>query len=295
MTTDSYIPQLGAGSALGRSIRLRRLFGEDGKAVVVALDQAVPRGVAPRLAAIRDTWAQIDAGEPDAVTVSKGIAATLFGGRGRSRPRILKASTFSVEFHLTYDATVASVDEAVRLGADAVAVGISAGSSVQAQMLEMLSRVTERAAELGLPTVCHAYPSGELWGDRKGSAPAYPYDTLTVKGSVESVLYAARAAAECGVDIIKTWYTGSAESFREVVDGTPGLVMVAGGAKLDTDLEVLQFAESVVDAGAAGLTIGRNVWGAADPAGMVKALRAIVHEGVSASEAARSHLIATTA
>lgn len=281
MTTDSYVPQLGAGSALGRSIRLRRLFGEDGKAVVVALDQAVPRGVAPRLAAIRDTWAQIDAGEPDAVTVSKGIAATLFGGRGRSRPWILKASTFSVEFHLTYDATVASVDEAVRLGADAVAVGISAGSSVQAQMLEMLSRVTERAAELGLPTVCHAYPSGELWGDRKGS--------------VESVLYAARAAAECGVDIIKTWYTGSTESFREVVDGTPGLVMVAGGAKLDTDLEVLQFAESVVDAGAAGLTIGRNVWGAADPAGMVKALRAIVHEGVSASEAARSHLIATTA
>lgn len=281
MTINAYMPQLGAGSGLGRSIRLRRLFGDNGRAVVVALDQAVPRGVAPRLAAIQDTWSQIDAGGPDAVTVSKGIAASLFGGSGRPRPWILKASTFSVDFHLTYDATVASVDEAVRLGADAVAVGISAGSSVQAQMLEMLSRVTERAAELGMPTVCHAYPSGELWGDRKGSE--------------ESVLYAARAAAECGVDIIKTWYTGSTESFRNVVDGTPGLVMVAGGKKLDTDLEVLQFAQSVVDAGAAGLTIGRNVWGADNPTAMVKALRAIVHDGVSATEAARTHLDAVTA
>jgi class I fructose-bisphosphate aldolase len=276
--TDNYLPQLGAGSALGRSIRLRRLFGEDGKAVVVALDQAVPRGVVPRLAAIRDTYSQIDAGGPDGVTVSKGIAATLFSGSGRPRPWILKASTFSVDFHATYDATVATVDEAVRLGADAVAVGISAGSSVQAQMFEMLAAVTARASEVGMPTVCHAYPSGEMWGDRKGSA--------------ESVLYAARAASELGVDIIKTWYTGSTESFSKVVDGTPGLVMVAGGAKLDNDLAVLELAESAVDAGAAGLTIGRNVWGADDPAGMVKALKAIVHNGTSASEAARAHLTA---
>ena len=143
-------------------------------------------------------------------------------------------------------------------------------------MLEMLSNVVEEAHKWGLPVVCHAYPSGELWGDRKGSA--------------ESVLYAARAAAEVGVDIIKTWYTGSTESFREVVDGTPGLVMVAGGAKLDTDLEVLQFAESVVDAGAAGLTIGRNVWGADNPTGMVRALRAVVHDGQSATDAVRAHL-----
>jgi len=279
-STLPFTPSFGATSALGRSIRLRRLFGEDGRAVVVALDQAVPRGVAPRLAAISETWAQISAGEPDAVTVTKGIAPVLFDA-GRPSPWILKASSFSVDFHLHHDATIASVDEAVRLGADAVAVGISAGSSQQAQMLEMLARVTERAAELGLPTVCHAYPSGELWGDRKGSA--------------ESVLYAARAASELGVDIIKTWYTGSVESFRQVVDGTPGLVMVAGGAKLDSDLEVLQFAESVVDAGAAGLTIGRNVWGADDPTGMVRALRAIVHDGRSATEAAQAHLAAQPA
>lgn len=280
MTGTPFLPSVGATSALGRAIRLRRLFGEDGRAVVVALDQAIPRGVAPQLAAIGETWRKIEQGGPDGVTVTKGTAAALFSGPGKPRPWILKASTFSVDFHLTYDASIASVDEAVRLGADAVAVGISAGSSTQPQMLEMLAGVTERAAGVGLPTVCHAYPSGELWGDRKGSE--------------ESVLYAARAAAELGVDIIKTWYTGSTESFRRVVEGTPGLVMVAGGAKLDSDLEVLELAQSVVDAGAAGLTIGRNVWGSSDPARLVAALKAVVHDGLSARDAAAAHLSGAT-
>lgn len=264
---------IGVTSALGRTIRLRRLFGTTGKALVVALDQAVPRGVAPQLARIQDTYHSVKAGSPNAITVTRGIGASLLANDPEPLPWILKASSFSVDFHPTLDVTIGSVDDAVRLGADAVAVGISAGSSVQPQMLEMLAATVERAAAVGMPTVCHAYPSGELWGDRKGS--------------VESVLYAARAAAELGVDVVKTWYTGSTESFAQVVAGTPALVMVAGGAKADTDLEVLEMAEKVMQAGAAGLTFGRNVWGAEDPAKMITALRAIVHEGVSASVAAK--------
>lgn len=263
----------GVTSALGRSIRLRRLFGTTGKALVVALDQAVPRGVAPQLARIEETYRSVKAGNPNAITVTRGIGATLLGNDPEPLPWILKASSFSVDFHQTFDATIGSVSDAIRLGADAVAVGISAGSSVQPQMLEMLAATVERAAEVGMPTVCHAYPSGELWGDRKGST--------------ESVLYAARAAAELGVDIVKTWYTGSTESFSQVVAGTPALVMVAGGAKADTDLEVLEMAEKVMQAGAAGLTFGRNVWGANDPTRMITALRAIVHEGVPASVAVK--------
>lgn len=262
----------GVTSGLGRAIRLRRLFGTSGKALVVALDQAVPRGVAPQLAGIEQTYQAVKAGNPNAITVTRGIGGSLLAGDPQPLPWILKASSFSVDFHPTIDATIGSVDDAVRLGADAVAVGISAGSSVQPQMFEMLTAVVERAAEVGMPTVCHAYPSGELWGDRKGSA--------------ESVLYAARAAAELGVDVVKTWYTGSSQSFAEVVAGTPALVMVAGGAKADTDRDVLEMAESVMQAGAAGLTFGRNVWGAEDPTRMITALRAIVQDGATSSAAA---------
>jgi fructose-bisphosphate aldolase, class I len=270
---NSPINPTGVTSALGRAIRLRRLFGSNGKALVVALDQAVPRGVTPQLAHISETYRAVKAGKPNAVTLTRGIGAALLASDPEPLPWILKASTFSVDFHSTFDATIGSVNDAVKLGADAIAVGISAGSSVQSQMFEMLARVVEQAAAVGMPTVCHAYPSGELWGDRKGST--------------ESVLYAARAAAELGVDVIKTWYTGSSASFREVVEGTPALVMVAGGAKAENDLEVLEMAEAVMQAGASGLTFGRNVWGAVDPTKMILALKAVVQDGESAGNAAR--------
>jgi class I fructose-bisphosphate aldolase len=233
----------------------------------------VPRGVAPRLATIGSTFASIADGEPDAVTITKGLAGPLLGGNRAPLPWILKASMFSVEFHPTYDATIGTVRDAIRLGADAVAVGISAGSSNQVAMFEMLTRVVEEAHSWGLPVVCHAYPSGELWADRKGST--------------ESVLYASRAAAELGTDIVKTWYTGSTAEFAKVVEGTPAIVVAAGGAPAPSPLDVLKQAASVVEAGAHGMTAGRNIWQAPDPAKMVNALKAVIHGGDSPDVAAK--------
>ncbi|WP_297494649.1 fructose-bisphosphate aldolase [Pseudonocardia sp.] len=240
----------------------------------MALDQAVPRGVAPRLADIAPTYASIAAAGPDAVTMFKGLAAAVLAHNTTPVPFIMKASTFSVDFHLTREAVVGTVDEALRLGADAVAVGISAGSSSQVEGFSELAAVTARAAEVGMPVVCHAYPSGELWAADK-------------KGSTEAVLYAARAAAEMGTDIVKTWYTGSTAEFAKVVEGVPAIVVAAGGAKADNPLQVLQQAASVVEAGGHGVTTGRNVWGAADPRKMIAALRAVVHEGERPETAAK--------
>ncbi|MFT4108667.1 class I fructose-bisphosphate aldolase [Propionicimonas sp.] len=262
---------VGTTSALGREIRLRRIMGADGRLMTVALDQAVPRGVAPRLADLKSVFDKIVEGEPDAFTVFKGVAGHLLSGREKQLPLIIKGSTFCVDFHPTYDATIGQVSDCLRLGADAIAVGISAGSQHQVAMLEMLSAVTEEAHKWGLPVVCHAYPSGELWGDRKGST--------------ESVVYAARAAAECGTDIVKTWYTGSAEEFRKVVDATPTIVVAAGGAPAHEPIDVLNQAAAVMDAGGAGMTAGRNIWGSDDPAGMVRALKAVIHDGANPGDA----------
>lgn len=263
---------VGTSSALGRQLRLRRLLGQDGRMMSVALDQAVPRGVAPRLAHIKSTFARIVEGEPDAFTVFKGIAGHLLWDTDVTVPLIIKGSTFCVDFHPTYDATVAGVRDAIRLGADALAIGISAGSQHQAEMLEMMSATTEEAHQWGIPVICHAYPSGEMWGDRKGST--------------ESVVYAARAAAECGTDIVKTWYTGSAEEFRQVVEAVPTPVVAAGGAPAPKPINVLEQAAAVMEAGGIGMTCGRNIWQAEDPAKMVRALRAVVHDGATPTDAA---------
>lgn len=265
------VNKTGTTSALGREIRLRRLFGTDGRTLTAALDQALPRGLAPRLAHIRETFTSIADGRPDAVTVTKGIAGYLLAGLAAPMPWILKASTFSTDFHPTQDAVIGSVNDAIRLGADAVAVGISAGSANQPAMLEMLNRVVEESHLVGLPVVCHAYPSGEMWGDRKGTT--------------ESVLYASRAAAELGTDIVKTWYTGSESEFRTVVEGTPAIVVAAGGARANSPLEVLEQAAAVIAAGGRGMTCGRNIWSAADPGRMVLALKAVIHDGQSPSDA----------
>ncbi|MDO4259482.1 MAG: hypothetical protein Q4C87_08180 [Actinomycetaceae bacterium] len=263
---------VGTTSALGRQIRMRRLLGTDGKMMSVALDQAVPRGVAPRLADIKTTFNRIVEGEPDAFTVFKGIAGHLLWDTDIQVPLIIKGSTFCVDFHLTYDAIVGGVHDAIRLGADALAIGISAGSENQVAMLEMMSATIEEAHKWGIPVICHAYPSGELWGDRKGST--------------ESVIYAARAAAECGTDIVKTWYTGSAEEFAKVVEAVPTPVVAAGGAPAPEPINVLEQAAAVMEAGGVGLTCGRNIWGAEDPAKMVRALRAVVHDGKTPTDAA---------
>ncbi|GAA2404124.1 2-amino-3,7-dideoxy-D-threo-hept-6-ulosonate synthase [Actinomadura vinacea] len=273
MTSPLEINPTGTTSALGRAIRLRRLFGTSGRTVTVALDQAIPRGVAPRLATIGTTYAGIAGGAPDAVTMCKGVAGHVLARTTSAVPWILKASMFSVDFHPHYDAVIGDVRDAVRMGADAVAVGISAGSSNQPRDLEMLSGTVEEAAKVGLPVVCHAYPTGELWPEEK-------------KGTVEAVLYASRMAAELGVDIVKTWYTGSTEEFRSIVEGTPAIVVAAGGAKAGDPMQVLRQAASVVAAGGHGVTFGRNVWGADDPGRMVSALRAVVHDGLDPEKAA---------
>ncbi len=130
---------------------------------------------------------------------------------------------FSVEFHPIYDATVGNVEGAIRLGAEAVAVGISAGVSNQVAMFEMLTKVVEEASAWGLPVVCHAYPSGEMCGDRKGST--------------ESVLYASprrcRTRRRHREDLVHRLHRGIPQGRRV----HPAIVVAAGGARVSSPLD----------------------------------------------------------
>jgi DhnA family fructose-bisphosphate aldolase class Ia len=93
-------------------------------------------------------------------------------------------------------------------------------------------------------------------------------------------------AMELGVDIIKTFYTGAAETFARVVEiAAPALVVAAGGPRLETNADVLRMAYDVVQAGAAGITFGRNIWQSGSTGGVIRALKRVVHEGAPAGEA----------
>jgi len=100
------------------------------------------------------------------------------------------------------------------------------------------------------------------------------------------VKHAARIGAELGADIIKTNYTGSPETFKEVVDGCPVPVIIAGGPKVNSEQDLLEMIEGSLEAGGKGVAIGRNVFQANNPTDLVRKIAKIVHEGMSAEELA---------
>jgi DhnA family fructose-bisphosphate aldolase class Ia len=102
---------------------------------------------------------------------------------------------------------------------------------------------------------------------------------------VEHVKLAARVGAELGADIVKVVYTGSVESFTEVVRGCPVPVVIAGGPKMDSDEDIFRMVEGALEAGAAGLSIGRNAFQHEHPDRMIRALSKMVHDGASVEAA----------
>ncbi len=261
---------------LGKEIRLNRLFdGGSGRLLAITLDHAIARGVLPGLVDVGSAVASVAAGRPDAITLQKGIASRVFSPRYAADgiSLILKATSYS-PFHPTFDTPTAAVEEAVRLGADAISVGMLVGGENQASQLTHLSCITREAEGLGIPVAAHIYPRGErLKGERR---------------SVENLQYAVRAGAEVGVEIVKTEYTGSAESFAEVVEAArPARVVLAGGAPGGELRDYLQMTADALSVGAAGFTYGRFVWQHPDPTRVVEALRLMVHEDKGIDEALR--------
>ncbi|MDN5344090.1 MAG: fructose-bisphosphate aldolase, class [Clostridia bacterium] len=259
-------------SFLGKEVRLARLFNrESGRLFTVAFDHGVNRGVLPGIERVGEKVAAVVAGGVDAVTLNKGIAERVFPAHAGKVSLIMKSTGFS-PYHKTYDAWYADVEEAIRLGADAISMGVILGEERQPEMLHHLGLLTKEAASVGLPVIAHIYPAGPLIADDQRYLPA-------------TIAYCARVGAELGVDVVKTWYTGSPETFAQVVEACPAKVVVAGGPKMDHPEDLFATTRDAIQAGAAGVTYGRNVWQYDDPTAMVQALKAIIHRQGTPAEA----------
>ncbi|HZP01614.1 MAG TPA: 2-amino-3,7-dideoxy-D-threo-hept-6-ulosonate synthase [Terriglobia bacterium] len=260
-------------NSLGKAVRLRRLQNPaSGRILTVALDHAPSYGLLAGLENIREVVEQVANAGPDAIMLMKGPAGACFPPYAGRIALILKCSTLS-PLHPELDVWVSPVEEAVRLGADAIAMAVTIGSPYQAQILSNLAALVREAERAGMPVIAHAYPNGEMIPPEERFSP-------------ERVGYAARLAMELGVDIVKTFYTGASETFAQVVDrAAPALVVAAGGPKLDTEAQALQMAYDVVKARAAGLTFGRNIWQSRRIGRMIRALKLIVHRDCTVQEA----------
>lgn len=180
----------------------------------------------------------------------------------------LSAST-SLALDPNHKVLVTTVEEAIKVGADAVSVHINIGAEDEFEMLQDLGYVAGKCDEWGIPLLAMMYP--------RGKKVRSEYDVDVVK-------HAARIGAELGADIVKTNYTGSPETFKEVVSGCPVPVIIAGGPKMGSEKELLEMIEGSLEAGGRGVAIGRNVFQAEDPTGLVRRIAKIVHEGMTTEE-----------
>ncbi|OXS74203.1 class I fructose-bisphosphate aldolase [Domibacillus enclensis] len=257
---------------LGKEIRLNRLINQSsGKLLAVAVDQAVARGIFEELMPIGRKIDEIIAGEPDAITMHKGIATSCFEQHAGKAGLILKLSSFS-PWQPNYDAWVTEVEEALPIGADAVSMGCIVGGDDQPEQLRNLGIVAGKAAQYGLPMIAHIYPRGNQIPDDE-------------KNDWKHVAYAVRAGAELGVDIVKTKYTGDPETFHKVVSSTPAKVVVAGGDNGNDIKDYFQMVHDVLDAGGTGITFGRIVWNNPNPTAVVKSFKHIIHDQGTVKEA----------
>jgi len=165
---------------------------------------------------------------------------------------------------------VATVEEAIKIGADAVSIHINLGSDDESEMLQGMGGVAKECSEWGMPLLVMIYPRGK---DIKDS-----YDPELVKHS-------ARVATELGADIVKTNYTGDMDSFREVTRGALAPVVIAGGPKMDSDEALLQMVADSIEAGGKGVSIGRNIFQHRNIVGITRAITSVVLEDMEVEEA----------
>jgi class I fructose-bisphosphate aldolase len=255
---------------LGKEIRLNRLTNKkSGKFVAITVDHAIARGVLPGLINIHETVRKIAIGQPDAMTMQKGIAEKVFKPYAGKISLLLKSTSFS-PYHMNCDVPTADVEEAIRLGADAISIGVIVGGPEQKEQMAHMAKISKDAASYGMPLICHIYPRGSEIKDPKDP---------------DAVAYAVRMAAELGVDIIKTNWNGSAEAFAKAVQACPAKVVLAGGSPGKNLESYLKMTREAMEIGVFGVTYGRFVFDDPNPAAVINAIKAIVHESKDVKEA----------
>ncbi|MGC9209487.1 MAG: class I fructose-bisphosphate aldolase [Nitrososphaeria archaeon] len=254
---------------VGKEIRLRRLI-RNNRTIIVPIDHPV-EGYYRELEDPSFVVREIVKGGADGILLRRGSVLrtyNLFAGRLSLVYRVSGATGTSGD--LGDQRLLSSVVEAIKFGADAVVYTIILGHPKENDMFQDFSRLVEEADEFEMPVI------GEVDVWEKAKVDRFEYLRQGV-----------RALGEEGASIIKTYFPEDFSLYRDLVRYSIVPVVAAGGAKMDSPLKVLEFVRAVMDAGAIGTSIGRNIWQQKEPSRMIRAIRKIVRENASAEEAAK--------
>ncbi len=250
----------------GMKNRISKLIKpEDARAVWLAVDHGYFLGP---LSKLEDPAKTIKPLIPytDALMLTRGVLRNCVD-EGIGLPLILRVSGGNsiVGPALSNEGIQTCMEEAIRLNASAVAISIYIGTEHERQTLLALGELVNQGERYGIPVLAVTAVGKEL-----------------EKRDARYLGLCCRIAAELGARMVKTYYC---DDFEKVVKGCPVPIVIAGGPKLETELDAIRLAYDAVGKGASGVDMGRNIWQSPNAVGMIKAVRAIVHEKASVKEA----------
>jgi len=248
----------------GMKNRLSRIINpKTGKCVMLAVDHGYFQGPTTGL---RDLGKTVNPLLPyaDALMITRGALKNWIPPE-MDKPIILRVSGGqSILKELSNEVITTDVEDAIRINASAITCSVYVGGEYEKQTIENLSKLVDAGEKYGIPVLAV---------------------TAVGKDMVRDARYlglASRICVEIGAHIIKTYYC---DNFNEVVEACGKVpVVIAGGKKIE-EKEALQMARNAVDNGAVGVDMGRNIFQSDNPIGMIKAVRAVVHDGKSVDEA----------
>lgn len=250
--------------------RLGRIFRNDGKIVVVAIDHGMGLPVNPALDDLSGTIKAIVAGGADAILTTVGIAKR-YEKELEGTGLIIRMDGGGSCLNSDNEANdiLYSMEEAVRLGAEAVVCMGFPGASYEHKSMKNLTELIDAGHRYGIPVMAEMLPGG--------------FDP-SIPNSVDNLVITTRTGCDYGADIIKTSYCGPKEEFQRVINASYRPVIVLGGEKVKDLTSLFECIEEAISVGASGVAIGRNVWKHSDPEAVTKALVELVHNGAKASD-----------
>ncbi|WP_227765323.1 class I fructose-bisphosphate aldolase [Zhaonella formicivorans] len=248
--------------------RMNNLLKADGRTLIVAMDHGSNAGAPHGLVDPGETISKVKAGGADAVIVNYGVAkkfAKELAGLGLILRMDLSPSLLGQGHASTL---IYGVEQALEVAADAVIINAGPGTGVEEITHPNLAKIAAECSRWGIPVIAEPSPGG--------------FDSDPEIRTLENISLASRIACELGADMIKTIYK---PGFERVVQDCFVPVVVLGGSKTNDYQAFLASIKEAIDAGAAGVAIGRNIWGYEDPTKMTKALAIIVHENKTVDDA----------
>lgn len=246
--------------------RLSRLIQEDGRVLFIPIDHGYFQGPTRKLEKPGETIKPL-LPYADAIMLTRGILRNCIDPNV-TKPIILRVSGGAsvVGDALSNEGQISSIREILRLNVAAVSMSLYIGSKHEHQTLMNFARLVDECEDYGIPVMAVTAVGKEL-----------------EKREARYLALCCRIAAELGARVVKTYYC--TENFEKVVQGCPVPIVIAGGPRADSEVDVFGFVYAALQKGAIGVNLGRNIWQTDYPVAMARSMRALIHDNYTPKEA----------